>query len=276
MPPFSISIHTFPWDSHRVLDALWHHCLVLNGVVEIFWKPWTLFIRVHADFLQHYKLLSVPNYSLDIRVLASGYFPWAHHPMAGGRCLCITTNVSPRHLGAPACLCASHHWSFSFCCRPLWVTLHFSLQISACENRHWNQGGGCMIFVWCWWIFRCEWSCRHNWTTSPRQWSGGCQKVPTGDGVPPNCTEHCHWIWEDLQPCCSMGTSTPSLLHNSSRCGKQAHAAHGWQHWLGVCLCPIELGSVTHTSVQHGPHQHHGWWYTIHWPSWSTPPAPDV
>ena len=69
---------------------------------------------------------------------------------------------------------------------------------------------------------------------------GGCQEAPTGHGIHPNFTEHCHWIQEDLWPCHSMGTSTPGPLLNPSRCGAQAHAAHGWQCQLGVHLCPVE------------------------------------
>ena len=79
----------------------------------------------------------------------------------------------------------------------------------------------------------------------------GMLRSPMGR-VPPNCAKHCCWIQEDLQPCCSMGASMPGLLHNPSGCGVQAHAAHGWQHWLGVCLFPVELGPVTCTPVQCG------------------------
>ena len=102
---------------------------------------------------------------------------------------------------------------------------------------------------------------------------GRCQKALMGHGIPPNCAKHCHRTQEDLQPCCSMGTSMPSLLHNSSRCSMQAHAAHGWQWQLGVHLHPIEIGPVTLTPVQHGPHQHHDRWHPLHRPLQSTPPA---
>ena len=85
---------------------------------------------------------------------------------------------------------------------------------------------------------------------------GGCQEALISHGIPPNCAEHCCWIREDLQPCCSMGASMPGPLHNSSRCSVQACAGHGWQHpWLyafiqsNEVLSHAPLSSVGHIST---------------------------
>ena len=169
-----------------------------------------------------------------------------------------------------------HHTTdpFSFCCKPLWVTLSSSLQMPACGNWWQNWDGGCMTFVWWWQISRCEQSWRHNWTPSPRWWHGGWQKAPTGHGTSPDHAEHCHRTLEDLWPHCGMGASMQSPLYNFSGCSSQAFSAHGQQCQLGICLCPIEWGLVTCTSIQHGPHQCHDRWHPFHRPSWLIPPVP--
>ena len=116
----------------------------------------------------------------------------------------------------------------------------------------------------------------HQGTTGhpfPGSSMGRCQEAPMGHGIPSNHAEHHHWIWEDLWPCHSMDASMSGPLHNPNTHGAQVHAACGWQHWLGLCLCPAEWGPVSGTSVQHGPHQHHDRWHTLHGCLCSTPPA---
>ena len=86
----------------------------------------------------------------------------------------------------------------------------------ACGNWWWKWGGDHMTSVQWWQISMCEWSCRHNWTPFLRWCHGECWEAPTGHCIPSNCTKHCCWIWEVLWPCCSLGTSSPSLLPKSA------------------------------------------------------------
>ena len=160
-----------------------------------------------------------------------------------------------------------HHTTdpLSFCCRQLWATSHSSLQMPACGNWQWNWGGGT-------WLLSVgdKFPGVGNHTGSDM---GGRQKALPGHGIPPNCAKHCHRTWEALWPHCSMGTSPAGPLTNPSGGGAEAHAAHGQQCWLSVCLHSIEQGPVTCTPVQCGPHQCHDRWCLLHSPLWSTPPA---
>ena len=71
----------------------------------------------------------------------------------------------------------------------------------------------------------------------------------TGHDIPSNHTKQCHWIRKGLWPCCSIGTSMPGLLLNSSGGGPQIHVAGGWKSWLGICLHPAEQGPVPCTPI---------------------------
>ena len=120
-------------------------------------------------------------------------------------------------------------------CRPLWVTLHSSPLMAACRNWWWKWGQVHMTSVWQWKVSRVS---DHAGRTEHHLLGKGVEKPPVGYGFPSNHTKHGCWIWKDLWPCHSMGTTPSSLLPHSTGGSPQTCAARGWKCRLGIHLFP--------------------------------------
>ena len=105
---------------------------------------------------------------------------------------------------------------------------------------------------------------------------GGCWKAPVGHCIPPNHTNHCCWIWDDLWPCHSMDMSPPSLLPYTRGGGPQTCFAREWKCGLGIHLCTAEWGPIPCVPIKQGTCQHDDRWCTQCRCLWLAPPAADM
>ena len=87
-------------------------------------------------------------------------------------------------------------------------------------------------------------------------------EVKARPGIFLDSTQHCHWVWKSVWPHCSVSTSLPSLLPNSTGGSPQTCATGGCTWGLAVCLHMTQWCHVPATSIKQRAHQCHDRWCT--------------
>ena len=99
----------------------------------------------------------------------------------------------------------------------------------------------------------------------PGRGMGKYRKAQARPGVFINSAQHHCQVWKGVQPHCSVGTSAPSMLPNSTRGGLQICATSRCKQGLTICLCVTEwhhgsCGSIRWRTCQHHDRQHAQCW----------------
>ena len=96
----------------------------------------------------------------------------------------------------------------------------------------------------------------------------GNREAQVRHGIFISSTQHCHQVWKGVQPHCSVGTSAPSPLPNSTRGSLQTCGTSRCKRGLAICLHVTEWCCGSCACITWEAHQHHDRQCAQHWCPW--------